>query len=69
LDGGCRRRELRRGRARRRVERLLAALVRDRLVRAHGAAYDGVVARVESGELDPYSAARELLRRGLEEVG
>lgn len=66
LDSGDRRQELRLRRARRRVERVLKALVLERLTAGHGDSYGALLADVESGALDPYTAARDLLCRCLE---
>ena len=66
LDAGARRHELRRRRARRRIERVLNALVLERLTDDGDASYDTLLAEVEGGALDPYTAARSLLGRSLE---
>jgi len=59
LDPG-RRQELRWRRTSRRVERLLAGMVLERVRSAHAATWDSVVAAARSGELDPYAAAARL---------
>jgi LAO/AO transport system kinase len=61
LDGGQRRREARRRRARRRVERLLSALIQERMRTGHRAALAAALAEVGEGAVDPYTAARRLL--------
>jgi LAO/AO transport system kinase len=61
LDGGQRRQEARRRRARRRVERLLSALIQERMRTGHGAALAAALAEVGEGAVDPYTAARRLL--------
>ena len=62
LEGPGLREEARRRRARRRVERLVAALVRERIGGAQRAAFAAVLEEVGRGLLDPYAAARRLLR-------
>jgi len=61
LDGGQRRQEARRRRARRRVERLLSALIQERMRTGHRAALAAALAEVGEGAVDPYTAARRLL--------
>jgi len=61
LDGGQRRQETRRRRARRRVERLLSALIQERMRTGHRAALAAALAEVGEGAVDPYTAARRLL--------
>jgi len=61
LDGGQRRREAHRRRARRRVERLLSALIQERMRTAHHEALALTLAEVGEGDVDPYTAARRLL--------
>ena len=61
LDGGQRRREAHRRRARRRVERLLSALIQERMRTAHREALALALAEVGEGDVDPYTAARRLL--------
>jgi LAO/AO transport system kinase len=61
LDDGERRQEARRRRARRRVERLLAALIRERMNTSHRPTIAAALAAVGEGTVDPYSAARSLL--------
>jgi GTPase len=61
LDQGQRRREARRRRACRRVERLLAALIQERMRTSHHEALAAALAEVGRGDVDPYSAARRLL--------
>ena len=61
LDGGQRRREAHRRRARRRVERLLSALIQERMRTAHHEALALTLAEVGEGNVDPYTAARRLL--------
>ena len=61
LDGGQRRREAHRRRARRRVERLLSALIQERMRTAHREALALALAEVGEGDVDPYTAARQLL--------
>ena len=61
LDGGQRRQEARRRRARRRVERLLSALIQERMRTGHGAALAAALTEVGEGAVDPYTAARRLL--------
>jgi LAO/AO transport system kinase len=63
LDTGERRQELRLRRARRRVERVLKALVLEQLTAGHGKSYGALLADVEAARLDPYTAARGLLGR------
>ncbi|HLE60408.1 MAG TPA: methylmalonyl Co-A mutase-associated GTPase MeaB [Thermoanaerobaculaceae bacterium] len=67
LDGGQRRQEAHRRRARRRVERLLSALIRDRMQSVHGKALAAALAEVGEGAVDPYTAARDLLQRFFKE--
>ena len=67
LDGGERRQEAHRRRARRRVERLLSALIRDRMQSVHGKALAAALAEVGEGAVDPYTAARDLLQRFFKE--
>ena len=57
-----RREDVRRRRARRRVERLVAALVRERIAGAGRAELADVLDAVGRGALDPYAAARRLVR-------
>ena len=61
LDGGQRRQEARRRRARRRVERLVSALIQERMRTGHRAALAAALAEVGEGAVDPYTAARRLL--------
>ncbi len=61
LDVAGRRDELRRRRARRRVERLVAALVRERIGGPHRAEFAAALDAVGRGAVDPYSAARRLV--------
>jgi LAO/AO transport system kinase len=61
LDGGLRRQEAHRRRARRRVERLLAALIRERMSTSCRPALAAALAAVGEGTVDPYTAARSLL--------
>jgi len=61
LDRGERRRAARGRRARRRVERLLGALLRERMETSHRTAVARALVAVGDGSLDPYSAARLLL--------
>jgi LAO/AO transport system kinase len=61
LDVGQRRQEARRRRARRRVERLLAALIQERIRTEHREALAAALAEVGEGDVDPYTAARRLL--------
>jgi LAO/AO transport system kinase len=61
LDQGQRRHEARRRRACRRVERLLAALIQERMRTSHHEALAAALAEVGRGDVDPYSAARRLL--------
>lgn len=61
LDGGQRRQEARRRRARRRVERLLSALIQERMRTGHRVAVAAALAEVGEGAVDPYTAARRLL--------
>ena len=61
LDRGERRQEAHRRRGRRRVERLLSALIRERMRSMHGEALTAALAEVGEGNLDPYTAARRLL--------
>jgi LAO/AO transport system kinase len=61
LDGGQRRQEARRRRARRRVERLLSALIQERMRTGHRVALAAALAEVGEGAVDPYTAARRLL--------
>jgi LAO/AO transport system kinase len=62
LEGPGRREEARRRRARRRVERLVAALVRERSGGPQRAAFAAVLEEVGRGALDPYAAARRLVK-------
>jgi LAO/AO transport system kinase len=61
LDRGEGRQEAHRRRARRRVERLLSALIQERLRTMHGEALTAALAEVGEGDVDPYTAARRLL--------
>jgi LAO/AO transport system kinase len=61
LDAGERRAEAHRRRARRRVERLLSALIQERMRTAHREALARALAEVGEGDVDPYTAARRLL--------
>jgi LAO/AO transport system kinase len=61
LDGDGRRAQARRRRARRRVERLLSAMVHERIRAAHRTAFAAVLTEVGDGAVDPYTAARRLL--------
>jgi len=61
LDGGERREEARLRRTRRRVERLVAALIRERIAGPLAASFSEALERVARGELDPYAAARGLV--------
>jgi len=61
LDGGERRAAAHRRRARRRVERLLSALIQERIGTAHREALARTLAEVGEGAVDPYTAARRLL--------
>ncbi|MBZ5589948.1 MAG: methylmalonyl Co-A mutase-associated GTPase MeaB [Acidobacteriia bacterium] len=61
LDDGGRRSEAHRRRARRRVERLVSAMIQERIRGPLAAAFDEVLEDVGRGELDPYAAARRLL--------
>jgi len=61
LDGDGRRAQARRRRARRRVERLLSAMVHERIRAAHRPAFAALLAEVGDGDVDPYTAARRLL--------
>ncbi len=67
LDGGGRRDEARRRRAARRLERLLAAFIRERMQTSHRAVVADALAAVGSGSLDPYAAAHGLLEAFLKE--
>jgi LAO/AO transport system kinase len=67
LDGGQRRQEAHRRRARRRVERLLSALIRERMQSVHGKAVAAALAEVGEGAIDPYTAARGLFERFFKE--
>lgn len=60
LDGDGRRAQARRRRARRRVERLLSAMVNERIRAAHRTAFAAVLTEVTDGAVDPYTAARRL---------
>ncbi len=60
LDGGGRT-EARLRRARRRVERVVTAMIRDRIRGPLDAAFAPVVGEVARGRLDPYAAARRVL--------
>ncbi len=60
VDGGGRRQAARSRRARRRVERLLGALLRERMETSQRAAVARTLGAVGDGSLDPYSAARLL---------
>ncbi len=62
LEGPGLREEARRRRARRRVERLVAALVRERIGGPQRAAFAAALEEVGRGALDPYAAARRLVR-------
>jgi len=66
LDGEDRRRGVRLRRARRRIERVVNALVLERLTDDGNASYGRLLAEVEGGALDPYTAARSLLGRSME---
>jgi LAO/AO transport system kinase len=61
LDGGQRRQEAHRRRARRRVERLLSAMLQERMRTSQQAAFTAALAEVGDGSVDPYTAARRLL--------
>ena len=61
LDGGGRREEARRRRARRRVERLVAALIRERVAGPLADPFSRALEEIARGELDPYAAARRLV--------
>jgi LAO/AO transport system kinase len=61
LDGDGRRQQARRRRARRRVERLLSAMVNERIRGAQSTAYAATLSDVGDGAVDPYTAARRLL--------
>ena len=67
LDREGRREGLRRRRARRRIERVLAALIRERLQSSHGDALARALDDVGNGTIDPYMAAQRLLARFLKE--
>jgi LAO/AO transport system kinase len=57
-----RRAEVRRRRARRRVERLLAASIRQHVQRTHGDAIAAALDAVSDGALDPYTAVQRVLQ-------
>jgi LAO/AO transport system kinase len=57
-----RRAEVRRRRARRRVERLLAASIRHHVQRTHGDAIAAALDAVSDGVLDPYTAVQRVLQ-------
>jgi LAO/AO transport system kinase len=57
-----RRAEVRRRRARRRVERLLAASIRQHVQRTHGDAIAAALDAVSDGVLDPYTAVQRVLQ-------
>jgi LAO/AO transport system kinase len=61
LDRGEHRQEAHRRRARRRVERLLTALIQERMRSMDAEALSAVFAEVGEGTVDPYTAARRLL--------
>jgi len=61
LNGDGRRAQVRRRRARRRVERLLSAMVHERIRAAGETAFAALLAEVGDGAVDPYTAARRLL--------
>jgi len=61
LNGDGRRAQVRRRRARRRVERLLSAMVHERIRAAGEIAFAALLAEVGDGAVDPYTAARRLL--------
>ncbi len=67
LDGAERRERARRVRAGRRLERLLGALVRERMRTLHGEEFARELAAVGQGKVDPYTAAHRLLREILGE--
>jgi LAO/AO transport system kinase len=61
LDVGQRRREARRRRAQRRLERLISALIREKIWTERREALAAALAQVGDGALDPYTAARGLI--------
>ena len=61
LEAAGQRDELRRRRARRRVERLVTALVRERIGGRHRAEFAAALEAVGRGSVDPYAAARRLV--------
>lgn len=61
LDEGERRAVALRNRTRRRVERLVAAVIQDRIKGPLGAALSDALEEVGQGTLDPYAAARRLV--------
>lgn len=67
LDGEGRRELARRRRAARRVERVLAGFLRERMQTSQREAIAEALTAVGSGSLDPYAAARRLLERFLKE--
>jgi LAO/AO transport system kinase len=62
LGQGGRRAEVRRRRARRRVERLLAASIREHVQSTQGEAIAAALDAVSGGLLDPYTAVQRLLQ-------
>jgi LAO/AO transport system kinase len=61
LDDSVRRAEAHRRRARRRVERLVSAMIQERIKGPLADAFEEVLENVGRGDLDPYAAARHLL--------